>query len=87
MFEIFKSLYRNLLKILPTKIAIYLIYFRGYKKILNLKNPRYYGEKIQWLKLYGELENLSKYVDKYEVRNYIKKVIGEEYLFDIYGVF
>lgn len=87
MFEILKNVYRKILKIMPTKMALYLIYFRGYKKILNLKNPKYYGEKIQWLKLYGGLESLSEYVDKYEVRNYIKKTIGEKYLFNIYGVF
>lgn len=52
MEEILKQIYRKLLRILPTKPALYLIYFRGYHKILNLKSPRYYGEKIQWLKLY-----------------------------------
>ena len=44
-----KNLYRNILRVLPDKPALYLIYFRGYQKILNLKNPQYFGEKIQWL--------------------------------------
>lgn len=82
-----KKIYRNILRSIPAKMAVYIIYFRGYHRILNLKNPKYWGEKIQWLKLYGELENLTQYVDKYEVRKYIKDTIGEEYLNDLYGVY
>lgn len=85
--EMMKKIYHIILRILPEKPANYLIYFRGYKKILNLKNPRYYGEKIQWLKMYGNLQELSKYVDKYEVRNFVRKTIGEEYLNELYGVY
>ncbi len=85
--SIAKKIYRRILRITPMKPALYLIYFRGYKKFLNLKNPKYFGEKIQWLKLYGELEVLSPYVDKYKVRDYIKRVIGEEYLNELYGVY
>ena len=82
-----KKVYRKLLRVLPTKIALYIIYFRGYKKILNLSNPQPWGEKIQWLKLYGGLENLSDYVDKYKVRDYVKDTIGETYLNELYGVY
>lgn len=81
------KIYRGILRILPTKPALYLIYFRGYKKILDLKNPKTYGEKIQWLKIYGGLEELSPYVDKYEVRSFIEKSIGSEYLNKLYGVY
>ena len=31
-----KDLYRSVLRVLPEKPALYLIYFRGYQKILNL---------------------------------------------------
>ncbi len=85
--KILKKCYYILLYILPAKLANYIIFFKGYKKILNLKNPQYFGEKIQWLKLYGGLENLSSYVDKYEVRAYVAKTIGERYLNDLYGVY
>ena len=82
-----KSLYRNILRVLPDKPAIYLIYFRGYQKILNLKNPQYFGEKIQWLKLYGHLDELSDYVDKYAVREFVAKTVGDKYLNQLYGVY
>lgn len=82
-----KDLYRSVLRILPDKPALYLIYFRGYQKKLNLKNPQYFGEKIQWLKLYGHLEELSNYVDKYEVRKFVSKTVGDKYLNQLYGVY
>lgn len=87
MKAFFKNLYRSILRIMPTTPALYLIYFRGYKKLLNLREPKYFGEKIQWLKLHGCLEELGEYVDKYEVRKYVKERIGEEYLFDVIGVY
>lgn len=82
-----KSIYHKVLRIMPTKMAVYLIYFRGYKSKLNLKDPQHFGEKIQWLKLYGNLETLGKYVDKYRVREYVKETIGAEYLVNLLGVY
>ena len=87
MFIFFKTLYRTILRILPTRPALYIMYFRGYRKVLNLKNPKYYGEKIQWLKLYGNMEELGDYVDKYKVREYVKRTIGEQYLIGVLGLY
>lgn len=64
------------------------IYFKckmGYK--LNLKNPQTFNEKLQWLKLYDRNPEYTKMVDKYEVREYIKEKIGEEYLIPLIGVY
>lgn len=82
-----KGIYRSILRVLPTKPALYLIYFRGYKRLLNLRNPRYFGEKIQWLKLHGGLEKLGDFVDKYEVRKYVAEKIGSEHLIPVIGVY
>lgn len=78
---------RKLGRILPTKVVLYLDYGRSYKKILNLKNPKYVGEKIQWIKLNGNLHKYGKYVDKYKVRQFVEKTIGNEYLPKLYGVY
>lgn len=53
---------------------------------LNLKNPQKYNEKLQWLKLHDRNPEYSKWVDKYEVRGYIEKRIGAQYLIPCYGV-
>nr|WP_263325975.1 ATP-grasp fold amidoligase family protein [Neobacillus sp. Marseille-Q6967] len=54
---------------------------------LNLVSPRTFSEKIQWIKLYGNLQRFSKYVDKYEVREYVKSKIGEKSLIPLIGVY
>ncbi len=45
---------------------------QGYR--LNLKNPKTYNEKIQWIKLYDKNPLMPKCVDKYMVREYIEKI-------------
>lgn len=44
---------------------------QGYK--LNLKNPKTFNEKIQWIKLYDKNPLMPKCVDKYLVREYIEE--------------
>lgn len=57
---------------------------RMFKKItgekLNLKNPKTFNEKIQWLKLYDATPLKTQLTDKVLVRDWIKEKIGEEYL-------
>lgn len=74
-------------RIIPDKTYIKLMFEKrmGYK--LNLKSPTDYNEKLQWLKLYDRNPEYTKLVDKYDVREYIKDTIGEEYLIPIYGVY
>lgn len=55
-------------------------------KRLDLKNPKTFNEKLQWLKLYDRNPEYTVMVDKYEVRDYIKEKLGEEYLIPLIGV-
>ncbi len=57
------------------------------RKRLNLDNPKTFNEKIQWLKLYDRKESYKMMADKFEVRHYVKKMLGEEYLVPLYGVY
>ena len=50
------------------KIMFYLK--QGYK--LNLKNPKTYSEKLQWIKLNDKNELMPICADKYLVRQYVK---------------
>ena len=68
-------------------LYIKLIYRGRMGKKLNLKNPTTYNEKLQWLKLYDRNPLYTKLADKYEVRQYIKEKIGEEYLIPLLGVY
>ena len=55
-------------------------------KKLNLKNPKTFNEKLQWLKLYDRKDIYTTMVDKYEVKKYVSKLIGEEYVVENLGV-
>jgi hypothetical protein len=56
----------------------------GYK--LSLNNPKTFSEKLQWLKLYDRNPDYTNMVDKYEVKSYVSKVIGDEYIIPTLGV-
>ena len=53
---------------------------------LDLKNPKSYNEKIQWLKLYDRNPIYTTLVDKYEVKKYVADRIGEQYIIPTLGV-
>lgn len=59
-------------------------YVFGYK--LDLNNPQTFNEKLQWLKLYDRKPDYIKMVDKYEVKDYISQMIGQEYIVPTIGV-
>lgn len=57
------------------------------KKYLNIENPTTFNEKIQWLKLYDSTPLKTQTTDKYLVRDWVKKKIGEKYLIPLLGVY
>lgn len=54
---------------------------------LNLNNPRSFNEKMQWLKCYYRDPLITQCADKVGVRDYIKQVVGEEYLVRVLGIY
>ena len=60
-------------------------YFAVTGQTLDLKNPKTFNEKIQWLKLNDSTRLKTKLADKYLVRKWIKKKIGEKYLIPLLG--
>lgn len=78
---------KYLLRFLPDKIYIQLYYFMQFKHFCNLKHPKTYNEKLQWLKLNDRKDIYTTIVDKYEVKKYIEKKIGEEYIIPTLGIY
>jgi hypothetical protein len=72
---------------LPDKLLLKLIYRVRIGRKLNLKRPTTLNEKLNWLKLYDRDPAYTDLVDKYEVRNHVKRLIGEEYLVKLLGVY
>ena len=56
----------------------------GYR--LDLKNPKTFSEKLQWLKINDHNGEYTKMVDKYLVKEYVSNVIGEEFVIPNYGM-
>ncbi len=59
-------------------------YIMGYP--LDLKSPKTFNEKLQWLKLYNTDPIYDTLVDKYKVKQYVAERIGEQYIVPTYGV-
>ena len=73
----------RLAQLLPDKIYLQIYYRRIFGRKLNLKEPKTFNEKIQWLKLYDRNPTYSKMVDKYEAKNYVENKIGKEYIINL----
>lgn len=54
---------------------------------LNLKNPHFFNDKLQWLKLNWENKEASICADKYLVRSFVSERIGDEYLSNLLAVY
>ena len=75
------------MRFLPSKFyaKVHYEYFSGKK--LDLDNPQDFNAKIEWYKVFFRPKILNILVDKYEVRDYVEKTIGKQYLNEIYGVY
>ncbi len=71
----------------PSKYRIKILWNRMVSYSLNLKNPKTFNEKIQWLKLYYRNPLLKICSNKITVRDYVKEKIGSEYLNNIIRIY
>lgn len=85
------SIYRHILRFLDKHASdeLYLswmFYHRlGYWP--NLRKPKSFNEKLQWMKLHDRNPLFSLYADKYRVREHVSEAIGKEYLIPLIGVY
>ncbi len=82
----FMKMLKYSLRFLPDETYVKLYYRVHVKRKLNLKKPKTFNEKLQWLKFNDRDPFYAIVVDKYKVREYIKDTIGEEYLIPLIGV-
>lgn len=81
-----KEICYKLLSLLPDKLFIQLKFFKNFHRLPNLKHPKTFNEKLQWLKLYDRNPYYTKLVDKYEVKKIVAELIGEQYIIPTLGV-
>lgn len=78
---------RKMVRILPNQLYLKWL-FRlnvGYK--LDLKHPKSFNAKLQWLKLNDHKPIYIDLVDKYEVKNILAKKYGQDIIIPTVGVF
>lgn len=63
------------------------LYFIMFGHFPRLDNPKTMNEYICSTKISDEKLEYSKYTDKYEVRKYVKSIVGEKYLNEVLGIY
>lgn len=78
---------RTVSPICSDEIYLRVLYYIMMDRCLHLKKPKLFSEKIQWLKLYNRCPEYITMVDKYAVKEYVAKAIGEEYVIPTLAVY
>lgn len=78
--------HRHLLNWMSDKRYLKYMYSVRMNESLDIIHPETYNEKLQWLKLYYRLPIMPKLVDKYEVKKYVSKLLGPEFIIPTLGV-
>lgn len=76
---------KGLLNWIPDELYIKIQFRLAMGAWPDLKDPKTFNEKLQWLKLHDRNSLYTTLVDKYAVRRYIAEKIGEEYLIPLVG--
>lgn len=79
----FRRIAQNLI---PDLVFIYWVFYRRTGTRLCLNPPVTFSEKIQWIKLRDRNPKYANLADKYAVRDYVRRTIGEFYLIPLVGV-
>ena len=82
----FSSLLKETGFLFPDKLYLQMMYYLKTGKRLDLTNPITFGEKLQWLKLYDRRPEYVAMVDKYDVKDYVVKIIGKKYVVPTLGL-
>lgn len=76
----------GLLPLLSDKTFLKMYYPVMMNEELDLKNPKTFNQKLQWLKIYDRKPEYTTMVDKYAVKEYVADKIGKEYIIPTLGV-
>ena len=86
--NILKSLlWRSAKYIKNDKFYIQLKYLIYVGKFANLKHPKTFTEKLQWIKFNDRKPIYHKMVDKYDMKDYVSQLVGSEYVVPTLGLY
>lgn len=72
---------------IPDKLFLKYQYHYVFGERLNLRHPKSFNEKLQWLKLYDHNPLYTTLVDKYAVKEWVANRIGEQYVIPTFAVY
>lgn len=80
------STVKNLGFLFPDKLYLSLRFRIQMGKWIDWENPTTFNEKINWLKVHDRNPEHTTMVDKYTVKDYVAKKIGDEYIIPTIGI-
>ena len=72
---------------IPDRLFLKYQFHYVFGKPLNLKHPKTFNEKLQWLKLYDRNPLYTTLVDKYAVTEWVAKRIGNQFVIPTLAVY
>lgn len=72
---------------LPDRMVIKYQFHNAFGYPLDLRHPKTFSEKLQWLKLHGRNPLYTTLVDKYRVKQWVADKIGEQYVIPTLAVY
>lgn len=81
-----KFAHSPLFGLLPDELALKIQFKNVFLRDLDLKDPKTFNEKLQWLKLYDRKPEYTTMVDKYAAKQYAAAIIGDEHIIPTLGV-
>lgn len=68
------------------ELYLKIFFFLKTNYTLDLKNPRTFNQKLHWLNLNYRNPIMKEMADKYDVKDYVTKTIGDEYVIKTLGM-
>ena len=83
----FKRALSKFLLVIPDKLYLRIAFRIKVREKMDFKNPITFNQKLQWLKVYNRKSIYSSLVDKYEVKKYVSRIVGEDIVIKTIGIY
>jgi len=81
-----KTFLYRLALLVPDRWFVALKFRKNMGRWPDLRNPKTFNEKLNWLKLHDHNPIYTTMVDKFEAKSYVASIIGDEYIIPTLGV-
>ncbi len=77
--------FKRMTYVLPDRLYVFLNYVRNTHSIPNLKHPKTFNEKLQYLKLYNREPRYTAMADKLLMREFVESKVGPGFTVPVLG--